>query len=274
MNRISLVISDVDGTLVTPDKRLTEASVQAVKSLRQHGIAFSIVSSRPPMGMRMLVEPLSLALPIGAFSGGAIVSPGLDVIEQHVIPELAARRSIEVMQRFGADVWLYTSDKWLVLNGNGDYVPREKRTIEADPVVIADFAPYFGEACKIVASSKDFARLAECEAATRAAVTAQASVVRSQAYYLDVTPPSVDKGTFLTVLSRRLAIQPDAIAVLGDMGNDLAMFAKAGLSIAMGNASEEVKRRATHVTASNADDGFAQAVARYILDSASRGKIA
>jgi hydroxymethylpyrimidine pyrophosphatase-like HAD family hydrolase len=58
------------------------------------------------------------------------------------------------------------------------------------------------------------------------------------------------------------------------MGNDLAMFAKAGLSIAMGNASEEVKRRATHVTASNAEDGFAQAVARYILDSASRGKIA
>jgi hydroxymethylpyrimidine pyrophosphatase-like HAD family hydrolase len=144
MNRISLVISDVDGTLVAPDKRLTDASVQAVKSLRQHGIAFSIVSSRPPMGMRMLVEPLSLALPIGAFSGGAIVGPGLDVIEQHVIPELAARRSIEVMQRFGADVWLYTSDNWLVLNENGDYVPREKRTIEADPVIIVDFA-LFGE---------------------------------------------------------------------------------------------------------------------------------
>jgi hypothetical protein len=49
------------------------------------------------------------------------------------------------------------------------------------------------------------------------------------------------------------------------MENDLAMFGKAGLSIAMGNASTEVKRQASHVTASNADDGFAMAIERYIL---------
>ncbi len=270
MTGIALVISDVDGTLVTPDKQLTDASVQAVKNLRLHGIGFTIVSSRPPKGMRMLVEPLSLALPIGAFSGGAIVSPDFDVIEQHMIPEWAVRRSIEVMQKFGADIWLFTGDTWFALNADGDYVPREKRTIEADPLVIDDFGPYLGQACKIVASSKDFARLAECETATREAVNGQASVARSQAYYLDVTPPNVDKGTFVNALSRRLAIQPEAIAVVGDMGNDLAMFAKAGLSIAMGNASAEVKRQATCVTASNEEDGFAQAIARYILNPATR----
>jgi Cof subfamily protein (haloacid dehalogenase superfamily) len=265
MTAIALVISDVDGTLVTPEKRLTDASVQAVKRLRQHNIGFTIVSSRPPKGMRMLIEPLSLALPIGAFSGGAIVTPKLDVIEQHVIPESAARRSIEMMEKFGADIWLFTSDTWFVRNQDGDYVPREKRTIQADPSVITDFTPYLGEACKIVGSSKDFARLAQCEAATREALSGQASVARSQAYYLDVTPPNVDKGTFLNALSLRLDIKPEAIAVLGDMENDLAMFAKAGLSIAMGNASAEVKRRATRVTASNEEDGFAQAIERYIL---------
>jgi len=274
MTRIELVISDVDGTLVTSDKRLTDRSVQAVKLLHRHGIGFSIVSSRPPMGMRMLIEPLAPTLPIGAFSGGAIVSPHLHVIEQHVISEWAARRAIEIMQEFAADIWLYTSDTWYARKADGDYVPREKRTIQADPVVIPDFGPHLAEACKIVGSSKNFARLAECETAAREGLRGQASVARSQSYYLDVTPPGVNKGTFLTTLSRRLGIQSRSIAVMGDMGNDLAMFAEAGLSIAMGNASDEVKRRATHVTASNDDDGFAQAVERYILGSDGASKIA
>jgi hydroxymethylpyrimidine pyrophosphatase-like HAD family hydrolase len=101
----------------------------------------------------------------------------------------------------------------------------------------------------------------------RAALGAQASVSRSQAYYLDVTPPAVDKGTFVEGLSRRLGVPAQAIAVLGDMENDLAMFRKAGMSIAMGNASEEVKRQATHVTKSNAEDGFAAAIEEYVLAS-------
>ena len=90
---------------------------------------------------------------------------------------------------------------------------------------------------------------------------------RSQAYYLDVTPPDVDKGTFVEWLSRRLDVPTAAIAVLGDMENDLAMFRKAGVSIAMGNASEEVKRQATYVTKSNAQDGFAAAIEEYVLAS-------
>jgi Cof subfamily protein (haloacid dehalogenase superfamily) len=240
-----------------------------VHALHKSGVGFSIVSSRPPMGMRMLVEPLRLELPIGAFSGGAVVTPALDVIEQHRVPEQAARQSIDVMQQFGADVWVYTTNEWIVRNADGDYVAREKRTIQAEPKAVVGFTPYLDRACKIVGSSKDFARLAECETAMRETLGPSASVARSQPYYLDVTPPRVDKGTFLSTLSRRLQIEPEAIAVLGDMQNDLAMFCNAGMAIAMGNASSDVKERAHHVTGSNAEDGFAQAIARYILDGGS-----
>jgi Cof subfamily protein (haloacid dehalogenase superfamily) len=265
VKRIALVISDVDGTLVTPDKQLTDASVRAVELLHEHGIGFSIVSSRPPMGMRMLVTPLRLSLPIGAFSGGALVTPALEVIEQHRVPQLAAAQSIELIQRFGADIWVYRADAWLVRNPDGDYISREKRTIQANPTVVADFAPYLDRVCKIVGSSTDFDGLAECERVTRKALGDSASVARSQSYYLDVTPPNVNKGTFLEALARRLQIEPETIAVLGDMQNDLAMFCKAGLAIAMGNATDEVKQRAHHVTASNAEDGFARAIEQYIL---------
>jgi Cof subfamily protein (haloacid dehalogenase superfamily) len=265
VKRISLVISDVDGTLVTPNKTLTDASVRAVRLLHERGIGFSVVSSRPPMGMRMLVGPLRIALPIGAFSGGALVTPDLQVIEQHVIPEAAAGQAVELIERSGADVWVYTADAWIARNANGTYVPREKRTIQAEPTIVADFAPYLDHACKIVGSSKDFDGLARCATTMREALGSEASVARSQSYYLDVTAPNMDKGTFLSSLSLRLGIDPEAIAVLGDMENDLAMFRKAGLAIAMGNASSEVKNHAQHVTGSNAEDGFAQAIERYIL---------
>ena len=262
---IALVISDVDGTLVTDDKRLTDASIRAVRALHARGIGFTVISSRPPFGLRMLIEPLALKLPLGAFNGGATVEPDLRVIEQHPVPEPAARRSLEVLGAFGIDAWLFTPGEWLVRNPDGDYVEHERKTIHTEPTLVASFDPHLSRASKIVGASKDFARLDECEPEMRSALSGQASVARSQAYYLDVTPPGVDKGTFVAWMARRLNIPAEAIAVLGDMENDIAMFEKAGLSIAMGNASPEVKRRAHKLTASNAQDGFAQAIERYIL---------
>ena len=127
---------------------------------------------------------------------------------------------------------------------------------------------HFADTFKIVGSSRDFARLAECETAMCEVLGEQAFVARSQPYYLEITPPRLDKGTFLESLSNRLAVRPDAIAVLGDMGNDLAMFRKAGMSIAMGNASAEVKGCAAYVTAPNTEDGFARAIEQYVLRDA------
>ncbi len=262
---ISLVISDVDGTLVTPDKRVTQASAHAARLLSERGIGFTVVSSRPPAGLRMLVEPLSLRLPMGAFSGSAVVNPDLSVIEQHFVPEPAARRSADVLSAFGADIWLYTAAGWLVRNPDGHYVSQEKRTIQAEPTIVSDFSPHLAQAFKIVGSSQDFAKLAACETTLHEALGEKAFVVRSQPYYLDITPPGLDKGTFLESVANRLAVLPGAIAVLGDMGNDLAMFRKAGMSIAMGNASAEVKASATYVTAPNTEDGFAKAIERYVL---------
>ena len=131
--------------------------------------------------------------------------------------------------------------------------------------MVDDFDSYFARASKIVGSSPDFAKLARCEGAVREKVGEQAFVVRSQPYYLDITPPGFDKGTFVETLSQRLAIPLDAIAALGDMDNDVAMFRKAGMSIAMGNASPEVKGQADYITTANTDDGFAAAIEQYVL---------
>jgi Cof subfamily protein (haloacid dehalogenase superfamily) len=260
MTRIALIVSDVDGTLVTRDKVLTDAAKGAVRRLKDAGIGFTIVSSRPTIGMRFLIEPLAITLPVGSFNGSSIVDPRLKPIEQNLIPVSAAQRSLDVLNEFGVDIWLFTNDLWITRNPDGEYVPHEKLAIRADPTIVGDFAPHLASACKIVGASSDAALLRRCEAAMQKAVGTEATAVRSQSYYLDVTPPGHDKGTFVETIARRLGISAAAIATIGDMQNDLAMFAKSGLSIAMGNATDDVKQRAKHVTTSNEDEGFAGAI--------------
>ena len=260
MSRIALVVSDVDGTLVTKDKILTDDAKSAVRALREAGIGFTIVSSRPTVGMGFLIAPLALTLPIGSFNGSSIVDAQLKPIEQHQIAPGVAQRSIGVLDEFGVDIWLFSNDRWYTRNPEGEYVPNEMRAIKTDPTMIADFTPHLGEACKIVGASSDAALLARCEAAMKQTVGAEATAVRSQSYYLDVTPAGHDKGTFVENIAKRLGISTDAVATIGDMQNDLPMFAKSGMSFAMGNATDDVKKCATHVTDTNERDGFARAM--------------
>jgi len=260
MSRIALVVSDVDGTLVTKDKILTDDAKRAVRALRAAGIGFTIVSSRPTIGMGFLIEPLDITLPIGAFNGSSIVDAQLKPIEQHLIAPDVAQRSIDVLNEFGVDIWLFSNEHWYTGNPEGEYVPHEKRAIKHDPTIIGDFTPHLPEACKIVGASSDAALLARCEAAMQQAVGKEATAVRSQTYYLDVTPAGYDKGTFVANIAGRLGVSLDAVATIGDMQNDLPMFARAGTSFAMGNAADDVKKRATHVTETNERDGFARAM--------------
>jgi Cof subfamily protein (haloacid dehalogenase superfamily) len=260
MTRIALVVSDVDGTLLTRDKTLTEAARGAVQRLHQAGIGFTITSSRPTLGMRFLIEPLAITLPVGAFNGSSIVDSQLRPIEQHLIPAPAVERAIALLTEFGIDIWLFTNDQWLTRNADGEYNPNEKRAIRADPTIVTEFTPYLAAACKIVGSSSDAALLRRCEADMQKAIGTQATVVRSQSYYLDITSPGVDKGTFVQSIAKHLDIPTAAVATIGDMQNDLAMFKQSGLSIAMGNATDDVKQQATHVTTSNEEEGFAGAI--------------
>src|SRR5437868_4695969 len=245
---IRLVIADVDGTLVTQEKVVTARAIAAVNRLRQAGIVFTITSGRPPLGMKMLIDALALTEPIAAFNGGVLVRPDLSVIAESFVPGETAARVLELIASRGLDTWVYTDRDWLVRDVNAPHVAREEWTVKFPPKVVPDFKPHLGSVVKIVGVSDDYAAVAACETAVQHECGASVSAARSQPYYLDVTHPDANKGHVVTALSELLSIPPAQIATIGDMPNDVLMFHKSGLSIAMGNASADVQREANFVT--------------------------
>jgi Cof subfamily protein (haloacid dehalogenase superfamily) len=265
VSKISLVLADVDGTLVTAEKVLTQRAQAAVKALHTAGIGFAITSGRPPRGMAMLIDPLALRTPVAGFNGGIFVKPDMTIMEEHVLAANAAKRALEVILRHGMDVWVYSGKDWLVRDADAPHVAREQWTVKFAPTIVQDFEGVLGRAVKIVGVSDDRDLVAHCEKDAQDALGASASAARSQPYYLDVTHPDANKGTVVTTLSKLLSIPTSEIATLGDMPNDVLMFRRSGLSIAMGNASPEVQAQADLVTDSYDDEGFAKAIERFIL---------
>ena len=160
---IRLVIADVDGTLVTNEKLLTPRTIDAVKRLRRAGIAFSITSGRPPLGMQMLIDPLSLNEPLAAFNGGLLVRPDLSVIAQSFVPSKLAANVIDMLVRRGLDVWVYTDLEWLVRDKDAPHVAREQWTVKFAPTIVSDFGAHLDRVAKIVGVSDDHATVAGCD---------------------------------------------------------------------------------------------------------------
>ncbi|MGV2979815.1 HAD family hydrolase [Camelimonas sp. ID_303_24] len=258
--QLKWVVSDVDGTIVNRDKEVTEASRDAARRLRAAGIGLTIASSRPPWGMRHVAEALQIDGPIAGFNGAVVVDRAGKALRETRIPAEAARAALELLEAEKISAWLFTDSQWLVLDPDGPHVAHEQRTIRSDPAVVADFAPWAAQGCKIVGASDDYDHLADVARRMGALLGTSANSGLSQKYYLDVTPPGVDKGSAVAFVSEAFAIPAAAIAVIGDMDNDVAMFRKAGFAIAMGNGSPAALAAADMVTRSNNEDGFAAAI--------------
>ncbi len=265
--RIRLVLADVDGTLVTKDKVLTPRAIAAVHALHERGIAFAVTSGRPPKGMAMLVEPLSLTTPISGFNGGLVVEPDLTtVLESRTLPRKVAEATLALLEQLGLDAWVYSGEDWLIRDKAAPHVEREAGTVKFDARVVPAFeGDMLDHMVKVVGIGDDSDLMKRAEAEAQRTLGTTASAARSQPYYLDVTHPDANKGGAIAWLSRHLDIPAGEIATLGDQPNDVLMFRPSGLAIAMGNASAEVQEEADRVTTSYDDEGFARAIERFIL---------
>lgn len=280
--KIAIVLADVDGTLVDSQKRITARAKAAIQRLDEAGIKFAVTSGRPPRGMKMIAEGVKLSTPIAAFNGGMLVEPGtLKVLTQETLDAETARAVIQRIGEFNLDVWVYAGVSWYLRDINSPHRDKEERTVQFPPTLIRSFDEALNQGvAKVVGVSDDYDLVAKAEKGiveefehgvhARCTTTSRdcepsVSAARSQPYYLDVTHPKANKGSVVGMLSEILKIPPAEFLTIGDMPNDVLMFEKSGYSIAMGQASEEVKKSATYVTAEMDDEGFAKAIENFVL---------
>lgn len=262
---VRLLLSDVDGTLVTSDKILTPRTIRAVEHLRDAGIAFAITSARPPQGLMQFVEPLNITTPLAAFNGGLLVDREFNVVKERIISAEVVSLIIEVLDSHGLYTWVFRGADWFVVDKHGPHVEREAFVCQCDPTVRTNYVGIGSGVSKLVGVSDDLDMVAAVQAIIVDRFGPHVSATRSQPYYLDITHPDANKGNVVQYLAALYDIAPSEIATIGDMQNDVSMFVQSGLSIAMGNAESAVQEAAYEVTRSNNDEGFAHAVETFVL---------
>lgn len=265
---VRLVVSDIDGTLIGPDKRLTVATLSAARDLARAGIALCLVSSRSPEGMTRYRRELDLTTLSAGMNGAMIVAADGAILESLELSRDAVSTAFDTLIGEGVDTWLFRGHDWLVRDRQTHYVHHEEEAVGITAEQVDDLGPYFSGVGKIMGASADAALLERLEGTLGERLEQDASVHCSSSYYLDITHKDANKGYAARHLAARYGLDMAEVACIGDMTNDIAMLSVAGLAIAMGQSSERVKRNAHVVAASNAEDGWARAMQQFVLPRA------
>lgn len=262
---IRLVISDVDGTLVRKDKSLSPQVVAAVHRLREAGIAFTLISARPVSGVLPLIAPLAIDVPLAAINGGVIFRPDGSTIAEHPIDPDVVRGVFDLAAGSAVDRWVFADGRWFASSLEGVHVEHERVASNQAPILRDDFGDLYDRADKVTFVSDDAPLLRDLAGRAIARFGGRATIGQSQTYYLDVTDTRANKGDGVAELASMLGVDLAQVAVFGDMENDLAMFARAGTSVAMGQAPDNVRSAADFVSTSNEQDGVAHAIDTFVL---------
>jgi Cof subfamily protein (haloacid dehalogenase superfamily) len=261
----TLVVSDVDGTLVDKQKQLTEGTIAAVERLRATGARFTIISARPRSGMMPLAETLALDEPMGAFNGGTVFRRDGTLLCEHRVDPEVARGMFAIAHGVAVDRWVFADDQWFASTDQGVHVEHERVASNVEPVVTTAFGTLLDRADKITFVSDNAPVLKALADKAKARFGDQATIVQSQTYYLDVTARAANKGDGIAALAEAMGVDLADTIAIGDQANDLAMFARVPRSIAMGNAPPAVQAKASEVTTGNDEDGVAHAIDTIII---------
>jgi Cof subfamily protein (haloacid dehalogenase superfamily) len=262
---IRLLVSDIDGTLVRHDKGLPEENVTAIRAAVARGLKVSLISARPAAGILPIAAELGLEGPFGAFNGGTIFTAAGEEEGSAQVPPDLARQLIGLYAKAGVTIWFFATNRWLTTDLGNSHTPREVLSSGLQPEAVTDFADYLDDADKVVAVCDNPVAMTALEAQARAIVGSAATLVRSQDYYLDCTALAANKGDGVTRLAEMFGVPLSEVAVIGDQANDIAMFRRAGLAIAMGQSNAAVQAEADCIAASNEDAGVADAIRRFVL---------
>src|SRR5258706_15272690 len=268
-----LVAIDVDGTLVTSEKKLSPAIVPLIRETQARGIGVTLVSGRPKLKMTPLLKELGLELPYIGSGGAYIADPSKNLVilhcplgqeETEAIVELARAAKAPIISQEPEHMYYEGSLEeleQLIASSKIDITGVEDSQVEilrVDDILQASAGP-----TKINICSKPD-HLLEIEKELRL-LNLPIYLTYSAPIALEITRSGINKGEPLKILAAYLAIPLERILVIGDSHNDISMFKVAGMAVAMGNAPGEAKAATELVPPSNDEDGVAWVLREMVL---------
>ena len=276
--KYKLLVLDVDGTLLNNEKEISKRTLAALLKVQHMGIRIVLASGRPTSG----IMPFAKALELGNFGGYILSYNGCQVIKADTGEVMFERRinpeQIPYLEKKsrknGFSIFTYHDDHILTDNADDLHIRKEawlnhlKIMEEPEFSIAIDFAP-----CKCVLVSDDYEALRGLENHWKRRLAGVLDVFPSEPYFLEVVPCGVDKANTLALLMDQLGVKREEVIAIGDGVADVTMLQLAGKSVAMGHAPDSVKICADYVTASNDEDGVAQAVEKLILSEVHASEI-
>lgn len=262
-----LVALDLDGTLLTDDKRLTPRARAAVRALDARGVHVVVCTGRPPRSAVAYALELGLRHPFVCFNGAALYDPGSDVVRvRHHLDEAVARLALARLRDAfpGVMAGLETDHGWYLDEALYQLRSSEARLGPEEPNGVGAIERFLdGGAVKL------FARHRSADAAEMSEALDGLALYRtwSSPAMLELLDPRVDKRGALQELCAELGIEASQVAAFGDQRNDVEMLAWAGLGVAVANASTAARRAADLVIGSNEADGVATALESWLAGS-------
>ena len=270
--KYKLLVIDVDGTLLNDQKQITPHTKSALLKAQQMGVHVVLASGRPTGG----ILPLAQELELNNYGGYVISYNGAQIIEmqtgnllfeKRINPELIPYLDKKAKKN-GFTIFTYLENSLITDCADDPYVQQEAnlnnmniRQVTNFPNAI-DFKP-----CKCMLASDNEAELVGLENHWKKKLAGVADVFRSEDYFLEVVPPTIDKGNTLALLMEMLKLTREEVIAIGDGIADVPMLQLAGLGIAMGNARDSVKVCAEATTLSNEQDCVAIAIEKAILSA-------
>lgn len=276
---IRMILTDMDGTLLSPDLSVSACNLQAISDARASGIDIAIATGRPDLLVRDYVRRLEISLPVVSCNGALIRDCATDeIIHMQAIPPDSAAAILELCLERGVDCLAYTPYSiWFPgYSRRITFFNEYNQLAKAGGTRLVDLRLYDESDLRSIAQagiSKIFlGRIVENDIEQAADIIRSTipgvDMVNSVGDSRDIMAAGTSKGMALRILAGHAGFDPCQVAAFGDAENDISMFEAAGISFAMRNAPADVRAAATHVTASNQEDGFALAVYRHILGKA------
>lgn len=264
---VKLFVSDIDGTLLVSGKNISEKNIEAVKKMVDAGITVTLGTGRMYHAALPVANELGVNVPLITYNGALIKSVDGKIFYEKSLP---AEIVVELTNFFEKNNWHiqnYSEDKlyFPVYNDYAKFYEKSQK-VRGQAIGWEEMKKKTSHVCKMLGISGGLEETEKISAAVKKEFGDRISIMRSTPIFNEIVCPGISKASAVKILAEKLGVKISEVMAIGDGDNDLPMLKAAGKSIAMGNAAEEIKSVCDYTTGLCENDGFAEAVYKYVLN--------